>query len=127
MNSETPDVISTAKSPHTVEIFGEDIDINNDERLGEVLRLQATNLLAGMPAPALRASFIDLITELRVCVVKFGFVLNRAHSSGSQGIGFDTCGAIYSRLLDITELQMPEPEEDAPDAPASTPEPTDEL
>jgi hypothetical protein len=126
MNSPTPDVTSQPPST-TVEIFGEAIDINDDERLAEVLRLQATNLLTGLPPPALRDSLIDLITELRVCVVKFGFVLNRANQTGSQGIGMETCAAIYSRLLDMTDLSTPDPDSIAPEDPAPPPEPADEL
>lgn len=121
MNTETPDP-TQQPSATTVEVFGEHIDINDDVRLLEVMRAQAKHLISGMPPPASKAVLLYLIAEIRLCTVKFGYILNRANQTGHAGIGLDTCASVYSQMLSLCEMQTPGTEADQDPEPANDPE-----
>ena len=100
--------MTTQPSPslNTVGIFGHDIDVNDDAELARVLGENAIAMIEPLPPVAAKHLLLQLIVDIRLCAVKFGFVLQRAHAGGHGGVGIETCSAIYNRLLDISELDL---------------------
>lgn len=88
----------------SVEVFGEEIDINDDERLRAVLREHARKSLAPM-APALAKNILlDVITDLRIITTKYAFVLNQALLAGTAGIGISTCTQFYDQMVGLSGI-----------------------
>lgn len=90
----------------TVEVNGEDIDINDDERLRAVLREGTRKLLAPMPPVTAKNVLLDTVTDIQMVTTKFAFIINQAMLQESRGIGMETCHQIYDHLATLSGMSM---------------------
>jgi hypothetical protein len=91
----------------TVEIEGQDIDINDDEALLAVLRSSGQKSLEPIPPAVCKNMLLLLFSDIRLLAVKTGFVINQAQMRGSIGIGMETMAQIYNMLIKIAEMSNP--------------------
>lgn len=94
----------------SVEVFGEEIDINDDARLRAVLREQARKALAPMAPIMAKNVLLDLVTDLRIITTKYAFVLNQTLLQGTAGIGISTCSQFYDQLVGLSGLGVAQSE-----------------